>query len=71
MLPTLLAAILFAAPTVPDDHVAEALEAAGKNRAELQRVLDHFAGDAPKLTAARFLIANMPGHGYIITRLPD
>jgi len=69
LLPLLLAAPLFAAPSVPDDHVAEALKAAGDNAPQLQRVLDHFAKDKQRLTAARFLIANMPGHGYIVTRL--
>ena len=65
----LLAATLTAAPSVPDDHVAEALKAAGDNAPQLQLVLDHFAKDKQRLTAARFLIANMPGHGYIVTRL--
>ena len=65
----MLVALLLALTTIPDAHVDAALEAAGENRAELQKVLDHFAGDEKKRTAARFLIANMPGHGYIITRL--
>jgi len=58
---------------IPDAHVEEALQAAGANRTELRKVIDHFAriGDGRKLTAARFLIANMPGHAFIITRLCD
>lgn len=54
-----------------DAHVAAALEAAGDNRAELERVLTHYrsAGDEERLAAARFLVANMPGHGYIVTAL--
>jgi len=72
LLPLLLCATpILAEPTIPDAHVEEALVAAGENRAELQRVLDHYAKDTDprKLTAARFLIANMPGHGFILTRL--
>jgi len=67
----LCAAPALAAPSVDKNHVAEALKAAAENRSELQRVLDHYAKDADprKLTAARFLIANMPGHGFIVTRL--
>ncbi|MFV1960093.1 MAG: transglutaminase domain-containing protein, partial [Planctomycetota bacterium] len=59
--------------TIPDADVAAALDAAGPNRSELERVLDHFARDPDprKLEAARFLIANMPGHGYVVTRLED
>ena len=40
----------------------DALEQAGANRAELQKVLDHYAGDSLKLEAAKFLIRYMPGH---------
>ena len=49
-----------------------ALECAGENRTELQKVLDYYqaGGDAEKLKAARFLIENMPLHynlsGYSI-----
>ena len=39
-----------------------ALEAAGDNRAELEKVLEHFKDDPLKLKAAIFLIENMPGH---------
>lgn len=35
---------------------------AGKNRPELERVLDYFGGEPLKLEAAKFLIRNMPGH---------
>ncbi len=50
-----------------------ALEQAGENRPQLQRVLDHYRqlGDSQKLAAAEFLIANLPGHGYIVTALYD
>ena len=43
-------------------YIDVALELAGDNRGELERVLDHYAGDSLRLEAARFLIANMPGH---------
>jgi len=58
-------------PWPPD--VEKALVAAGENRAELEKVLAHYeaAGDPQKLEAARFLIANMPGHGYVVARLED
>lgn len=49
-------------------EVIEALELAGRNRSELERVLDYYAAceaDSLKLRAAEFLIANMPGHQCI------
>lgn len=42
-----------------------ALKAAGKNRQQLERVLYHYRSvdkDPSKLSAAKYLIANMPGH---------
>ncbi len=39
-----------------------ALKFAGENRAELEKVLNHYAKDPEKLAAARFLIENMPYH---------
>lgn len=56
-----------------DAEVEQALVAAGPHRAELEKVLARFRAptDAPRLAAARFLIANMPGKGYVITRLHD
>lgn len=46
-----------------DDHrLEEALQFAGDNRAQLEQVLAHYAGDSLKLQAARYLIENMPGH---------
>jgi hypothetical protein len=46
--------------------VAAALDAAGANRGELERVLQHYldAGDSQKLRAAEYLIGNMQGHSY-------
>ena len=56
---------------IPDARVQAALAEAGANRAELHKVLTHFDAhrDMRRRTAARFLIANMPGHGYITTVL--
>lgn len=71
------AAPLAAAPEVviADADVEAALAEAGKNRPQLERVLAHFAQKSPAdphgLLAARFLIANMPGKGYIVTALKD
>lgn len=48
----------------PDD-VEAALEKAKANRPELEKVLAHYADAPEKLAAARFLIANMEGHGYV------
>lgn len=39
-----------------------ALKMAGKNKTELQRVIDHYRNDILQQKAAIFLIANMPGH---------
>ena len=56
---------------VPEAEVQEALAQAGANRGELEKAIAHFrvAGDARRLTAIRFLVANMPGRGYVVTRL--
>lgn len=45
-----------------DKELEEALNLAGKNRSELEKVLSHYQDDAQKLEAAKFLIRNMPGH---------
>jgi hypothetical protein len=58
----------------PQPGTVEAtLSKAGDNRAELQRVLQYYRslGDEQKLEAAEFLIANMDGHGFTLTRLYD
>jgi hypothetical protein len=39
----------------------QALELAGKNDIELEKVLNHYKNDSLKLKAAEFLIMNMPG----------
>ena len=48
-------------------NVSEALELSGKNKVELQKVLDYYSApqDSLKLKAAYFLIGNMLHHHYI------
>lgn len=55
------------------DGVRQALAKAGDNHRELERVLEHYrrTGEALKLEAAQFLIANMEGHGYTIATFYD
>lgn len=45
-------------------RLQDALETAGENRAEMERVLEHFKNDPDtlKYSAAKFLIENMPYH---------
>lgn len=47
-----------------ESKVEAALRLAGENRAELERVLEHFdaGGDKEMAAAARFIVGNMPGH---------
>ena len=45
-----------------DRQLEDALELAGNNRGELEKVLEHYEKDSLKLEAAKFLIRNMPGH---------
>jgi len=63
-----------------DARVEATLSAAGENRSNLQGVLDHYAlavedgkdADAAlKLDAARYLIANMEGQGFVLTAFYD
>lgn len=58
-----------------DDRIAEALDEAGANRAEIARFLARYPadGDREKHLAARWLVANMPGHGFALIELvaPD
>ncbi len=55
------------------DSVAGILEAASKNRVELEKTLEHYRqrGDSLKLQAALFLIGNMDGHSYVTYRFAD
>lgn len=45
-----------------DDRLEQALDFAGDNRSELEKTLEYFSDDREKSDAAKFLIANMPGH---------
>ncbi len=63
--------LLLAARASLGDEVETALAKAGANRAELEKVLAHCAKDEEKLAAARFLLANMDGHGYLVFGLFD
>lgn len=55
----------------PSDPVASALRAAGSNRAEIERALDHYANDAEKLDAVRWLIGHMIGKAYKVVTVTD
>lgn len=60
---TLFLSILSCQPK--NEALETALELAGNNRGELEKVLDHYSqylADSLKLKAAEFLIENMPGH---------
>ena len=48
--------------SVNDQRLEAALQMAGENRGELEKVLKHYEHDTLKLKAARFLIENMPQH---------
>lgn len=60
------------AKTYPPD-VERALELAGDNRGEFEKLFEYFQRpqDTLKLYAAYFLVANMPGHGFSINELYD
>ncbi|WP_139822928.1 hypothetical protein [Massilibacteroides vaginae] len=50
-----------ACSSVDDRQLEFALQFAGKNRHELERVLEYYKKEPQKLAAARFLIKDMPG----------
>ena len=53
--------------TACNPNLDSALEQAGENREEMEKVLEHFRNDPDtlKYSAAKFLIENMPYHyGY-------
>ena len=70
-LPGLLRATTVRLSYSPD--VAAALDSAGSNRVELEKVLSHYssAKDSLKLQASFFLIGNMEGHSYVTYALQD
>lgn len=55
---------VFLSCSTEQSRINNALRLAGDNRSELEAVLDHYreGGDEEKYRAARYLIANMPGH---------
>jgi len=50
--------------------LSDSLAKAGSNRAELEKVIEHYSSltDSLKLKAATFLIENMPGHGTLCSK---
>lgn len=62
LLYTLVSFCLFACSQETDKELEQALQLSGKNRAELEAVLNHFKNDSLKLKAACYLIRNMPYH---------
>ncbi len=58
-------------PGYPADPVAAALKAAGRNRGEIERVINHCAGDPQKLDAARWLVEHMIGKAYKVVTTVD
>ncbi|MEG0464783.1 transglutaminase domain-containing protein [Bacteroides sp.] len=54
--------LLSACRSSVDDRLENALDFAGDNRAELEKVLVHYKNDSLKLLAAKFLIENMPAY---------
>lgn len=64
---TLIAVLSACQRAAPADKLEFALQLAGKNRGELEKVIAHYEaeGDSLKLKAAIFLIENLPyGHSY-------
>lgn len=45
-----------------EKYLEEALEMAGDNRGELEKVLNHYSDEPERLKAAQWLISNMPLH---------
>lgn len=66
-----LATACHAPAQYPQDPVKEALKQAGKNRVEIQKVLEHYRNDPQKLEAAKFLIGNMIGKAYKVVVTVD
>lgn len=56
-----------------DARIEDALKKAGGNREEIKRFLDRYESgqDGEKRRAARWLVANMDGHGYAVLELVD
>src|SRR5690606_16407482 len=54
---------IFACTEFPND-VERALSLSGKNRYELEKVLDYYSNDSLKLLAVEYLIKSMPYYSY-------
>lgn len=54
--------LLTACQTEADKQLAYALQIAGNNRPELEKVIEHYKNDPLKLKATQFLISNMLAH---------
>ena len=61
VLQTLVSCGSFSMPQ-EEAYLTQALEMAGDNRVELEKVLAHYADDPERLEAATWLISNMPMH---------
>ena len=61
VLQTLVSCGSFSMPQ-EEAYLTQALEVAGDNRVELEKVLAHYADDPERLEAATWLISNMPMH---------
>ena len=48
--------------TYSNNALEQALQSAGNNRPELEKVLEHYSLEPEKLKATHFLIENMPAH---------
>lgn len=59
-----MAIIILFSCTNENEYLDYALNLAGKNRIELEKVLRHYQDDPIKYQAAKFLIENMPYHHY-------
>lgn len=57
-----LLSFCFSCQSEEEKLLEAAMRAAGDNRVELEKVLEHYRKDKPKEAAARFLIINMQGH---------
>lgn len=53
-----------ACSSVNDEQLQYVMKLAGNNKAELEKVLQHYQNDSLKLEAAKFLIRNMFHYSY-------
>ena len=65
LLSYILSCLLVSSCVSHDELLDYALEQARSNRHEIEKVLTHYVGDTQKQEAARWLVANMPGHSVM------